>query len=364
MNNFIEKLKTSKSLQIKCAAVILAVIVLITGLSLIINSANTIKITDYVMVKEIKGYDGYGTITYEIDAISFAKKLIGNKDIEDIPGAALAFATEETAKDLFDIQIENNGSLSNGDTAKIEVKFKSMHNFGKKIKDGAITQKISGLEEAKVIDLFEKIEVSFGGINGEGRISTLAPNYDKNTEFWLNSVKCEIENDGKLSNDDKVTVTAIVDANSYETLKQRCLNKGYILPEKQEKEYTVKNLSTYMAKADIDDTFLNNIEEQAKTLVDNIFTKIRSVSLYWGDNISSDKKGPAVFAIVNYFSAGECTRCIGFYDCYKTADKTVSTYSYYDQINLGTFVYTAISEEEVLTKIKAQYPNCTLTKIK
>ena len=65
--------------------------------------------------------------------------------------AALAFATEETAKELFDIKIENNGCFSNGDTAEIVVEFNSMHNFGKKIKGGTIKQKISGLEEAKVI---------------------------------------------------------------------------------------------------------------------------------------------------------------------------------------------------------------------
>ena len=369
MTNFIEKLKTDKSLQIKCGAAVLALIVLITGLSLIINAANTIKLTDYVVVNEVEGYDGYATVTYEIDAVSFARKLFGDKDVEDIPFAALAFATEETAKELFDIKIENNGYFSNGDTAEIVVEFNSMHNFGKKIKGGTIKQKISGLEEAKVIDLFEKIEVSFSGINGEGSISNLTPDYDKNNEFWIGSIVCETENNGKLSNGDKITVTATINANSYDSLKERCLNNGYVLPEKQEKSYTVKNLAEYMTKDDIKGTFLEDIEKEAKEEIGGLATPtIRSIIVYWGENTSEDARGTAAFVIVNYYkpSSGEHTKCIAFTDCYKTVvdGTTVCTYSSQEKISLGASFYAAMSEEQVLAKIKADYPNYTFTKIK
>ena len=62
-----EKIKTDKKTQKLCAVIGGVFILLVAMTCILANAANTIKLTDYVIVDEISGINGYATVEYSFE---------------------------------------------------------------------------------------------------------------------------------------------------------------------------------------------------------------------------------------------------------------------------------------------------------
>ena len=363
MKNIIEKIKTNKNLTIKLAIAGAAVVII--GIVILLCMPKTIDMADYVTIKTFSGYDGYGTVSYEIDTERFANDMIGD-DINETSREAYYFAKEGRIRELFDITVINNGSLSNGDTVTVEVRYDSRNTFGKTINNGIVTTEVSGLTPTKNIDFFDIFDVYFYGVNSQGNIG-IASDVESGLEFYLPGVTFTSENDGKLSNGDKIKVVATME--KYDTVKDTALEYGYVFEQTQEKEFTVKDLDLLMTKEDVKGEFLENIIEISKdTVVGNsIFTSFTNASVYCAEKTTKGDSETAVFVVVDFYSSiwSNCTKAVVFSDCSKSVKdgQTACHYSSYGIAELGNVLYSAIGEEEVFASLTARYPDYKITKI-
>lgn len=158
--------------------------------------------------------------------------------------------------------VDTTDHLSNGDvityTWNCDDDF-ALETYGVKLKYSEIKYTVDGLETAKTFDLFDGIEISFSGIapNGYAEING-SPNVKAAENF-----RYDINQRDGLSVGDIVTVTASVYYNDDPI--QYCIENYGMIPESLTKDFTVKDLNSYIKTIDdISDECLKLMQSQAE----------------------------------------------------------------------------------------------------
>ena len=231
----LESQKTGKVLAAIAAAGIGAVIILAMIVT-VVNRTPTINLNDYLYF-ETEGYDGYGSVTAEIDWDSIKEKY-RNKISDTREGDPVDMLDAYIGINL-EIDGDKQGRFSNGDeisytwdmgaTQLNQIKCKFEYTDG--------TYRVSGLQELGSFDPFEDIELVFSGVESEGNVE-LVLNGEKIPETYIS---CDRE-DG-LSNGDRVKVMIHEDGVDY------AAQHHGMIPDPLEKEYEVRGLDSYVTSA-------------------------------------------------------------------------------------------------------------------
>lgn len=246
VTSFAKKIKTdtkTKALLIASACVLVLLIAI--GIIISIN-ANTLNLADYIDDVELSGIENYGTVTYEFDEDKLFEDVFGPAPADDtFSNLGKLIEYEEKCYELMECitinEIKDNGKLSNGDVAEIIISFESdKKDFGKRFKSGSIKQKIKGLKDGKIVDVFseEYVNFEFIGVEGFGKIDCKQEYGDS----WTRKVSYSFDRNNSLSNGDKVIVTAEIDEDSYDWCLKRTIENGEYLPRISTKELVVLGL--------------------------------------------------------------------------------------------------------------------------
>lgn len=269
--------KKKQIIKISVIAVIILAIIIAIIVYFAVFHKKTINLADYVDVKfytetansyyydetENEAYNGYATAEVSLDV----DKL---KDLLDSKRAAERFIEKAT----LEVQNDNNGNLSNGDTlnVKIDISENYLDDEKLKLKDDVISIPVEGLEEADVLDLFgeEDFEVEVTGISPDLRVSV---NNNSSNDFIKNNVSYSVDEYSGIANGDTVTITAYYDATE-------ALEEGIIIAE-DTYEYTVEGMPEYADSVDdLSDAtlealrveFVANVKEEIEYQDDYILT--------------------------------------------------------------------------------------------
>ena len=180
------------------------------------------------------GYDTYGTASAYLDKAALARTLAGEQ-----PESLAAY---EEWNDLYnayydgvELIFDAPQDLSNGD--RVQVTIKALGATQNKIKTGTVTVTVSGLQELTEVDVFSNIEVSFVGINGDGRVSL-----SRTSEAEvIRDCAFTIDEEEGLSTGDVVTVSVDNAASLSRTYGCKLISTS--------KEYTVSSLGEYLTNA-------------------------------------------------------------------------------------------------------------------
>lgn len=257
--NFMNKIKSDKKTRNIGLAVLGGLIVIIIAIAIIASAGNTIKLTDYITA-EVIGIDGYGTVQFDIDEEKLYGDVFGAAPADTYENLAKLLQYEDKCDNLMDcitiLEVEGNGKFANNDTALIEITFENNENkFGKSIKGGTFKYKISGLEKGEVVDPFseEYVNISFTGADGFG-VGEAEKVFE---ERWVYGTTYTFSKEEKLSNGDKITVTAEINE-SYEDYLDELLKDGKVIEKKTTKEITVSGLTVYASASDINESLIKN----------------------------------------------------------------------------------------------------------
>ena len=219
------------------------IVVLIVLIGAVRSHGRTIDLNKYLTINT-SGYNGYGSVTAEVDWDSFEEKYDSKISYKkkNLLNKLERFLWDDRSPMNFlegnvSVSIENDGTyFSNGDkvayTWNVSDDLQGALNYKLKYKDGTI--KVSGLEDAKKVDVFDDVSVDFEGQEPEG---TATMTYQGNE---LDDSYFQYEPSEGLSNGDKVTVTL-----SEEGVASLTRDYGEV-PEETEKEYTVSGTTNYM----------------------------------------------------------------------------------------------------------------------
>lgn len=243
----------------------------------------TIKLDKYMEVSA-EGYNTVGKATLSFDTEKFEKdyekklekalKKGKNKKNKNAYQASAYLPdyfgdydpTSEAANLLSDAvsgELDKTSSLSNGDVITYQWNCDDdyvLNKYGFKLKYSDIQYTVSGLEEAETFDPFEGLEVTFEGIETEGRATlngqpTAREAQDLNYDFDKRS---------DLSNGDTVTVSVSTyngDVIDY------CIDKYDKIPSPMEKTFTVAGLQHYVSGAgDISDEARKSMENRGQEI--------------------------------------------------------------------------------------------------
>lgn len=297
--NFMNKFKSDKKTRNIGLAVLGGLIVIIIAIAIIASAGNTIKLTDYITA-EVIGIDGYGTVQFDIDEEKLYGDVFGAAPADTYENLAKLLQYEEKCDNLMDcitiLEVEGNGKFANNDTALIEITFENNENkFGKSIKGGTFKYKISGLEKGEVVDPFseEYVNISFTGADGFG-VGEAEKVFE---ERWVYGTTYTFSKVDKLSNGDKITVTAEIN-DSYEDYLEELLKEGKVIEKKTTKEITVSGLTVYASASDINESIITNatnlVLEEYKESNDSGETRenLKIVGVFFKDK--KDKSEPYV----------------------------------------------------------------------
>ena len=183
-------------------------------------------------VYSFSGYDGMGTISYEMDYDALIK------DYEKLEDEN--YSEKKLAKAIIPVVTEQQ-DLSNGQeiTVSWNLDVKEIEkDCDIEFKDDDFTITVKGLEVLPKYDPFEYIDVTYEGTELAGYI-----NIQTLSGSPIDGVTYSASKTSNLSNGDVITITASCD-------EQSCLDQGYLLVA-NEKEYTVEGLYEYVMSTDL-----------------------------------------------------------------------------------------------------------------
>ena len=269
------------------------IVVLIVLIGAVRSHGRTIDLNKYLTINT-SGYNGYGSVTAEVDWDSFEEKYDSKISYKkkNLLNKLERFLWDDRSPMNFlegnvSVSIENDGTyFSNGDkvayTWNVSDDLQGALNYNLKYKDGTI--KVSGLEDAKKVDVFDDVSVDFEGQEPEG---TATMTYQGNE---LDDSYFQYEPSEGLSNGDKVTVTL-----SEEGVASLTRDYGEV-PEETEKEYTVSGLVCPLKSLNqIDDDSMKTLKKQAEDVYASYMgqnwdeTSTLESLTYLGDYLLTDK---------------------------------------------------------------------------
>jgi len=210
---------------------------------------NTVDILDYVEV-EFDGLDTIGELTYSIDHYAINLEIL---DVEtDIELADKLSEIEEknpelhekltNYQDFYEVSVDQEDNLVNGDTVTFKIEVSESIDF---IEEGEKEFTVEGLEELKELtaeEVEKHVVVETYGANERGYVTT--ENIFKDD---LSSLEFTVENNGELSNGDKVQLNLVEDES--EEIPQ-LLRLGYELEENFNLEIEIEGLPVYAKEAE------------------------------------------------------------------------------------------------------------------
>lgn len=291
--------------QILLTGLLVSIMVLFTGCG-----AKKIDVMESLTLS-YSGVNGYGTAelenAYGWEAAAFEAANI--KEIENFSDLGDAFTIESAVS--YNISPKDN--LSNGDEVIVTAQINNAAVEEYKIKFEAAEKKfiVSGLPEVQTIDLFENIDVSYTEIAPNAKASIV----DANTDYYV-ITRYKLDKDSGLDIGDVVTVTAEYD-------KEQLLKAGYIA-ESDTKEFTVSNVSRYVAKlSDIPEDAFGKMQKQTEDIIKSNVAKHKGYSL---ENMNF--LGNYFLTTKSYDGWGEHNCIYYVYQIDMTKDETVTYYFY------------------------------------
>ncbi len=241
------------------AALILVCVCALSGCS----GKTVIDLEDYISVN-FTGYNGDGRASVFIDRNGMLPLL---KDQS---------AAEQIANDFSVADIANNGSLSNGDTISVTVKFneKMMENAKVSVQNPTLSFTVSGLKEKEKLDVFAGVEFTSTGTSPECTVSVKYNGKSPYGTLELQMENGEIIKDNfnkhYFKNGEKVTLKV-----SEAALKE--LRTEYLI-EETSRDYTIQTDSKYiLSPSDLTDEQRQSLDKIAEDFVKE---KIDDISNY------------------------------------------------------------------------------------
>ena len=213
------------------------------------------NINDYISVN-FSGYNTVGEAHFKIDKEGLNKAILkaqGKKESEILSDDSLS--SYEALHDCVRISLSNRSGLSNGDKIELKLEYDEAANDLLGIKLGYSNKEytVEGLQEAKKIDAFEDIAVTFSGVSPNGKASVK----NNSDDSYIKNLKYELSKTSGIKIGDKVTVKVNVDT-------QEALKQGYII-EETTKEYTCEKLDTYISKLeDLQEAQIEKLKKEAQ----------------------------------------------------------------------------------------------------
>lgn len=219
-----------------------------------------IDVTESITL-QFDGCNGYGIAKIENEYAwePEALEAAGIKQIDSLTSLSDGMTIEMAVS--YEILPKEN--LSNGDEVIVKATFDNEAVKNYNIQFTAKERKfiVEGLPEAKKVDLFENIDVSFAGMSPNATASI----NNGNTDYYVMTTY-KLDKDRNLRNGDMVTVTA-------EYNSEQLLDAGYIA-ENDTKEFQVSGLATYISK--LDEIPNDSMEKMKKQMEDAIMDQIAS----------------------------------------------------------------------------------------
>lgn len=244
--------------------VVLSASIVLTGLVFTACGEKSVDLMQFAAVN-FSGIDSKGNAEVKVDWSDFETQL------SEVLGDSLSdsgkiMRLEDTIK--YEVDVKEN--LTNGDKVKLSVTWdkdaakKSGFSFtGKEIEIDT-----SGLAKATIVDLFKDVVIDYEGASPRATANIRNTSSDE----FLKSVTYSI---GRytVANGDVLTLTA-----NYN--KKQAEEKGYLI-ESDKKEYTVAGIDEYVSKySQIDKATLDEMDEQAKTVIKAGMTNEMIATMY------------------------------------------------------------------------------------
>ncbi len=247
--------------------------------------AKTVDLSEYIKVS-YSGYDGYGTATYSVDHEGLEKAFIKAQEKNSKAKETEKLYIASALTYMVSVELSKDDELANGD--KIEVSIEISDDIYLETAD-IIAEKVEysvevkDLKEVTKINLFDYIEVTFDGIDGD----VTATIKNTATDEFLSSVYFDYTSRWYLSVGDKVTVTI------YDSEISNALEKGYAFTETS-KDYVVSGV----------DYYTNDFDELSDDVVTQMNTKAEDIiSEYFEDYSNIDASN--IKLVGSYFLVNE-----------------------------------------------------------
>lgn len=212
-----------------------------------------VDLSEYVNVT-YNGLNSKGTAAVDIDFDAMENFLIDEKaDDKDNLQRLLELGSSISC------ELDKAEDLSNGDKVVVSIKWddeiaeKYNLAFSGKTKEFEVT----GLEEGKVIDLFQDISLEYSEISPNAKVTVCNTSKDS----FVSGIRFTVEKSSGIANGDEIKVTASVSATDAE-------KEGYII-EETEKVFIAEGIDEYATEyAQIDAETLEKIKAQSTDLID------------------------------------------------------------------------------------------------
>jgi len=218
-----------------------------------------IDMSKYINV-EYKGFNNHATAT---------ATLMTDKIEED-----LGFDVYSKIRNQITLNVENNGTLANGNKVKVNIETNDYYNFeenGIKLSTDMVEFNVEGLADATEVDAFKDMVVDITGMSPNLSISIT----NNSTDEFLKTVEYTVSKKSGVANGETITITA----ESWD--EELALEKAVALKETT-MEYTVSGQAAYIfSLSEIND----NVKADLKsTFVSKATSKANENYQSWGDN--------------------------------------------------------------------------------
>lgn len=212
-----------------------------------------VNLSEYVNVT-YTGLNGKATAVVDIDFSAMEDFLVDEKadDGENLK-RVLEIGSSVTC------ELDKAEDLSNGDKIIASIKWDDevAKEYGLAFSGKSKEIEVTGLEEGKVMDLFQDISLEYSGISPLANVTIC----NNSKDSFVAGVYYTAEKTYEIANGDEIKVTAKCSESEAE-------EQGYII-EETEKIYTVEGLDEYVKEyAQIDAATLEKIDAQANDLID------------------------------------------------------------------------------------------------
>lgn len=243
------------------SAFLVVMIVVIAVVAFLVNRDIKVDLNEFASF-EYTGYETVGKATFHFDYDKFNEKY--EKSLRFTREGKLLYGDYKPAEAFEKVlkTYARNGrtvaeNLSNGDKVEFEWRdslIMALTTYFKvEITETKLTDTVKGLETAKVVDIFEGVEVEYRGVAPYASATVKAGENPYGLRFRL-------DNNSKLKNGDTITITTSRGSD----VKEYLLEKYGVIPSAESKTITVSGLSQYiMNDSEIPSDLMTKILAQA-----------------------------------------------------------------------------------------------------
>lgn len=236
-----------------------------------LSACNSAKdMTEYVDVS-FSGMDTLGTASFDVDENKLISEVLDmDEDAQDFPDAETAEEAEEIFS-AYDIKLDEEEDLSNGDTVTVSVDVDEEKT--KKIKGGEKEFTVENLDEPEELtsdDVEENLVFNFNGVSGRGE-AQIDNMFDA---YPMSDISFEVENDGELKNEDEAKISITEEAES------ELHNEGYMLEDDFNPTVEVKDLDEVAEKA----SDIENLKDVERFMEEELKDEYKDTDYDYGSN--------------------------------------------------------------------------------